>query len=161
MGPLPIGTAFALRVRPGYGMAGPKEAYLVAMSVSTSGKVAFVFPNFHRPVNDVTEERDYIIPYSDGLEIQRPAGTERFAMFLLDRNPFQGFDFGSLDRGLSIGKAEEVAGYMEQEGRRVEVEELRRALRGNFRIVAPANEADRRPYRRWARAVVTVQTVER
>lgn len=95
--PLAVGTRFALEVsteRPGY---------LVVLTVGADGEATFLFPNQYRQKNAIRADARALVPYQDGLLIQPPVGTERYFVYLLQKNPFSGFPFGELAGPLAAG----------------------------------------------------------
>lgn len=162
-GRLPVGTKFALRVRPS------QDGCLVAFTVSPEGSVTFLFPNRFRPDNAVTGGKEVLLPYPDGLQIQPPVGIETYYVYLVDpeHNPFDGFPLGQLAGPLAVGRLDDVVRRMESKGRRVELGELRSSLGRGIAVEAVRRTGDGggkpapEPPAHWARAVVKVESVER
>jgi hypothetical protein len=158
-GPLPVGTRFALKAR------ASKSGFLVALTISPSGKVMFLFPNRYRPINEIEAGQEVLIPYRQGLVIQPPVGREEYFVYLLERNPFGGFPFGELGQAMLVGRLEDVVDRLRAHGRRVSLGEVSNALTRGFAIEAVAQESEpgaQRPvYGGWTRTSVEVQSTER
>lgn len=100
--PLQVGERFALKVTTN------ADGYLVMFTVGASGNVTFLYPNRFRSINEVKSGTTAVLPYKDGLQVTPPAGEERFYVYLLEKNPFETFEFGKTSGGLPAGSLEGI-----------------------------------------------------
>lgn len=164
--PLRVGEQFALQVKTN------QKGHLVMFTVGASGQVTFLYPNRHRIINKVDAGQQTVLPWGDGLKVQPPVGQETFYVYLLDRNPFENFDFGKTAGAMAAGDLEGILRQnpaLRNRVSRVTSEDLN-APRARGMIVERVGEAlraegadvrlfdDGAP--RWTRAVVQLTTVE-
>lgn len=164
--PLSIGQKFALQVKSN------AKGYLVMFTVGASGQVTFLYPNRYRLLNEVQADGGALLPYKDGLQVQPPVGTETFYVFLLERNPFNSFDFGKTTGAMAAGDLEGVLRQhpaLRSKVARVAPEELE-GTRSRGMIVERVSDALRAESDelqlfpsgapRWTSAVIQIQTQE-
>ncbi len=130
--PIAVGKRFSIRCRP------TASGYLLALTVSPSGTVRFLFPNRYRPDNQVGKNALIQVPYRQGLMIQPPVGIETYYVFLLENNPFRGFDFGRYGSSLVVGQLDDLTSRIRVDGKEIGSTWLRQSLTKDF-VIEPAH----------------------
>lgn len=144
--PVKVGSHYELRVRPS------QAGRLVVFTVEADGEVTFFYPNRFTPDNSVKAGEEVPIPWAGALRADPPAGEEQFYVYLIERDPFQGFDFRECEGELLVGKIDDV---VRRYSKINSVEEFRSLLaRGPQQAAGQTATGTTQ----WTRAVVTVQT---
>ncbi len=143
-----IGSAYDLRVVPG------RAGFLTVFTVQSDGSVVFLYPNRARPGNLVRAGIEVPIPWEQGLGAAPPAGVERYFVYLLEKNPFEGVDLSQFSGALPVGHLGDIVRRRANIESVAQLRELLERGTGQHGAHGPGRIG-------WTRKIVSVTTVER
>lgn len=147
-GAINIGELYDLRVTPN------QTGYLVVLTLEVSGEVTLFFPNQYFYNNQVGAGEEKAIPFENGLKAEAPAGEEHFYIYLLEKNPFDGYRFEKGAAALLFG---DVSDIVRRNPALDDVDQLIEVLTNGSSDIVDV-EASASKLGRWGHAVVTVRT---